>query len=549
MPRQNLRGPSRLDRRQLLRIGGALVALPLAGCGGSDDDLVIDTTSGSFRGQSNGGVSRWLGVPYAQPPVGALRLRSPQPVTPTAGIVDATASGAASLQTLPPYVTWIYPMPDLLSEDCLTLNVWTPSQTGRAPVVVWLHGGAWRTGATRMPLMDGERLAQQGVVVVSVNFRLGAMGCLAHPLLADPGTGATANWQLQDQLAALQWVHRNAPAFGGDPSRICLMGQSAGGTSAALLAQHPDARPLLQRVVLLSPAPHAAPQGFTLADAAAYTELVAARLGTDVPGLRSVAAADLHAAELAQNAAPLPPGFSSGLRIKAAPVVDGSLCRGDWLSAPWPADLPVMITNTLTEGSFFLDAIDPATQTRLTAPLPQSGTELNALVSGLVGATAAPGVITAYTQAAVAEGRSTAAGDLWVEIYGDRASRQAAVAYADTIAAAGADVRYGTHGHSIKSPGKGVPHCAELPFLFGTYGQDYYRLKVGAGAAEVQLSTDLSSTLGSFVRGDTVVALGAVMWPRYAGRATPTAALIGLGDRAAATIGVVPKVQQLAAWA
>src|SRR5580700_8985035 len=146
-----------------------------------DNDLVVSTSSGRFRGHVEGGITSYLGIPYAQHPVGALRFRAPQPFRATHGVVDAHHFGAASLQTIPPLVAWIYPPQDQQSEDCLTLNVWTPQNGKLQPVIVWLHGGAFRTGATRMPLMNGRAFAELGVVMVTVNYRLGALGLLAHP--------------------------------------------------------------------------------------------------------------------------------------------------------------------------------------------------------------------------------------------------------------------------------------------------------------------------------------------------------------------------------
>ena len=255
-------------RRRFIQAAGALIALPLAGCGGGGGGgftapvptngtaagqpgaaPLADTTSGRLKGQLNGGVASYLGIPYAQAPVGALRFQSPKPFKPVSDVLNADKFGAASLQTLPPYVTWIYPVPTQQSEDCLTVNVWAPANATGAPVMVWLHGGAWRTGATSMPLMNGQALAALGVVVVTVNFRLSALGGLSHPDLVDADTGSVANWQLQDQMAALQWVHENAAAFGGDPNNICLIGQSAGGTNAAVIAQNPAYQKLLRRSV------------------------------------------------------------------------------------------------------------------------------------------------------------------------------------------------------------------------------------------------------------------------------------------------------------
>ncbi len=555
-------------RRRFMQAMGALMAAPLAACGGGGDggavflpgigaapapapapeSPVASTSSGRFRGRVDAGVRSWLGIPYAKPPVGALRFRSPKPVEPAAGIVDADRFGAASLQTLPPYVTWIYPVLENQGEDCLSLNVWAPADAKNAPVVVLLHGGAWRTGSPSMPLMNGQSLAARGVVVVTVGFRLGALGGLSHPAFLDADTGSVCNWQMQDQMAALQWVHDNAAAFGGDPANICLAGQSAGGTSAALIAQNPATRRLLRKVVLLSPASNAAPNAFTLADAAAYTELLAAKLNTTPAGLREVPAATLHAAELALNALPLPAGVATGRSSKMLPIVDGQFCLSDWTRTPWPAELPVIVTTTLDEGVFFVDLVDPSGKT-LTAPLPQDDTQLLAAVTGLTrSATASGDVVAAYRQAVITEGRASGAGALWVEIYGDYAIRNHAVRYAGRLAGEGRQVRFATYAHAIQAPAHGVPHCAELPLLFGTYGLDYYKDKVGAGAAEASLSAALQSALVSFARDASATRLaGDTPWPLYAPGAG-TAVRIGEGTRADLVAGTVPKTAQLAVW-
>ncbi len=555
-------------RRRFIQAAGAFIALPLVGCGGgggggfstavptngtvtgqSGAAPLAETTSGRLRGQLSGGVASYLGIPYAQPPVGALRFQSPKPFKPVSDVLSADSFGAASLQTLPPYVTWIYPVPAQQSEDCLTVNVWAPADAAGAPVIVWLHGGAWRTGASSMPLMNGQALAALGVVVVTVNFRLSALGGLSHPDLVDADTGSVANWQLQDQMAALQWVHQNAAAFGGDPNNICLMGQSAGGTNAAVIAQNPAYQKLLRKVVLLSPASNAAPGGFTLGDAASYTELLAARLNTTPRGLRDVPAATLHAAEIALNAMPLPAAITTGRSSKFVPIVDAQFCLADWTRTDWPANLPVVITTTLTEGAFFVDLIDPATGNALTAPLPQDDTQLLQAVTSLTRfAAASSQIVASYRQAASDEARSTGAGDLWVEIYGDFAIRNHSVRYAGKLASEGKDVRFGTYAHALKAPGYGTPHCADLPLLFGTYGLDYYKDKVGNGAAEAQLSAAMASAFVSFARDSQAAAFDVfTSWPRYAGPSA-NAVRMGEGNSGGVVAGTVPKLAQLAVW-
>jgi para-nitrobenzyl esterase len=538
-------------RRRFLLSGAAFAAAPLVGCGGGGSgDLVATAAAGSFKGQAQDGVASWLGIPYAQSPVGPLRFQAPRPVQPAAGIVAANAFGAASVQTISGMTSWIYPPQDVQSEDCLTLNIWSPQDARGMPVIVWFHGGGFRTGATRMPLMDGKSLAQRGVVVVTANYRLGAFGLLSHPDFADARNGTTANWQMQDMAAALQWVRDNIAAFGGDPARVCVIGQSGGAMHTVMLAQNPVYRPLFQKAVLLSPPNLTPPGSLTASDAAAYTELLATTLGTTPLGLRNVPAQTLHAAELAQNAAPLPGNFRSGLSpYKLAPVIDGTTYLGDWTRRDWPVDLPVVIDYTLDEGAFWWDIYDPATNTMLTPPPPATLPAVTAALTGQLGgrADAAGAVINAYTNAAVTEGRSTAPASLWIDIFGDQLLRNFGTRYAGRLAAAGVPVRYGTWMHAVQAPGRGVPHCADVPMLFGTYGLDYYRAKVGAGTQEASLADQFASAIASFARDAQPVLASGVAWPLYR-PGSNTSVRWGEGGTGSAVLGAVPKLNQLAIW-
>lgn len=541
-------------RRRLLQMAAGLAATPLwahAAVAGGPERSEARTRSGRFAGQRRGATFTYLGIPYAQAPVGPLRFRSPKPyVAAGSTLIQADTFGPAALQTYPPYVTWIYPLPDKQDESCLTLNVWTPARARHAPVLVWLHGGAWRTGATSMPLMDGQALAGQGLVVVTVNYRLGSTGFLSHPAFTDPDSGLAGNWCLQDQAAALAWVRDNIEAFGGDPASVCVIGQSAGATNAALLAQHPEWSRLLHKAVLLSPAGIAAPLGFSEGDAAEYTELVAASLGTSPQGLMAVPAAKLHAAELAVNRQALPASFTSGHVFRAAPAQDGRSVRGDWTRMAWPEGIPLMVTNTLTEGSFFADLYDPVAQKSLTAPLPQSREALAALVAGpgLAGSPAgADAVIEAYAKAALAEARVATPGALYVEIYGDRLLRNFSARFADRVAGQGGQVYLGTYMHELQRPGQGVPHCAEVPMLFSTYALDYYRSKLGAGPAEQRVSQHVIAAVASFASGRAVGFADGSIWPAYR-QDKALSARIAAGDGADVSIGGLPKRDQLAVW-
>jgi len=223
-----------------------MAALPVRAAG------VLVTDTGALRGLASGQVTAFLGVPYAAPPLGPLRWRPPQAPAPWAGVRPARQFAPACMQT---GVSMPGEAPPRISEDCLYLNVWTPAHRGPRPaaVMVWIHGGGYSNGATAMPLYWGDRLARKGVVVVSLAYRLGPFGYLAHPeLSAESADHASGDYGLMDQIAALKWVQRNIKAFGGDPDRVTIFGQSAGAMSVSLLVASPQARGLFQRAIAQS---------------------------------------------------------------------------------------------------------------------------------------------------------------------------------------------------------------------------------------------------------------------------------------------------------
>jgi len=239
--------------KRLLSIAASALALTACATAHAQTPPVVSAPAGSVRGVADGDILSFKGIPYAAPPVGEMRWRPPAPAAGWQGVRDATEYGAACIQPTP-YVQSIYSA-DLgrTSEDCLTLNVWTPSTTGRAPVLVWIHGGALVTGSSKESLYDGARLAREGVVVVSINYRLGVLGWLAHPdLSAESPAGISGNYGLMDQVAALEWVKRNAAAFGGDPDNVTIAGESAGGLSVLYLMSTPLARGLFDRAIAQS---------------------------------------------------------------------------------------------------------------------------------------------------------------------------------------------------------------------------------------------------------------------------------------------------------
>jgi para-nitrobenzyl esterase len=211
--------------------------------------LTNQVEGGAVRGVSLGAVDVFKGIPYAAPPVGDLRWRPPEPAAPWKGVRQATSFAPACMQS---GVSMPGEAPPAVSEDCLYLNVWTPSPKAGRPraVMVFIYGGGFTNGSAAMPLYWGDRLARKGVVVVTFGYRVGPFGFLALPALTQESPHhASGDYWLLDQLAALAWVKRNIAAFGGDPGRVTIFGQSAGAMSVSLLAASPLAKGLFQRAI------------------------------------------------------------------------------------------------------------------------------------------------------------------------------------------------------------------------------------------------------------------------------------------------------------
>jgi para-nitrobenzyl esterase len=276
-------------RRQLVTALASAALLSLV-VSAAPDTVTVD--GGQISGVAQNGVRVFKGIPFAAPPVGDLRWRPPQPVAAWSGVKAADTFGHQCMQVpYPESSPYFSPAPSASSEDCLYLNVWTAASAGeKRPVMVWIHGGAWTRGAGSTPTYDGIALAKKGVVVVTTNYRLGVFGFLAHPeLTAESAQHASGNYAILDHLAALKWVQQNIAAFGGDPTRVTIFGESAGSWSVNTVQATPLAKGLFHRAIGESGAQFA--RTTTLAEAEQAGVALAKAAGTDsLKALRAVPA-------------------------------------------------------------------------------------------------------------------------------------------------------------------------------------------------------------------------------------------------------------------
>jgi para-nitrobenzyl esterase len=459
--------------------------------------------AGVLKGTLDKGVSAYKGIPYAKPPVGELRWRAPVAATAWKGVRDATAFGAACLQA-PWSPNGLYsgakPLP--LSEDCLTLNVWAPAGAKKLPVMVWIHGGALSGGSSSEPLYDGTKLAQRGIILVSINYRLGLLGFLAHPALSAEAHGLSGNYGLLDQIEALRWVRDNIGAFGGDPRQVTIAGESAGGLSVIALMTSPPARGLFARAITESgymPSYRALNEdtlGLPSAEAGGAALGKAAGVST---------AAELRAADLMTL---YKAGVATGWQPE--PVIDGFVLKrqfADSFARGEQARVPVLAG--FNEGEIrslrFLAPKAPATQVAYQAD-----------VQGRFGAEAAA-FLAIYPGA---DPRADAMNSIRDGLYGWAAQN---VVRQQAAMGQGAYLYYFRHSTPAElARDLAAFHASELPYIFGQIGPDG---TIGPNwprppltRDEARLSEAMMGYWVSFVRTGVPSATGEPAWPRFNAR-------------------------------
>jgi len=481
---------------------GLAAALALcAGAAAARPAPVVKAPTGAVKGMASGDLNVFLGVPYAAPPVGPLRWKPPLPPAPWPGVREATEIGPACLQPrAAPGGIYASELPQL-SEDCLTLNVWAPKDApkdgGGAPVMVWIHGGSLVAGSSREAMYDGAALARRGVVVVSINYRLGGLGYLAHPeLSAESPDGVSGNYGLLDQIAALTWVKRNIAAFGGDPGDVTVAGESAGGLSVMYLMASPLARGLFHKAILQSAymvsTPELKERRFGMEPAEAAGAQLAQRLGADgLAGLRAMDGVEL--ADKAPKAGFAPFGAVDGkvLPRQLVEVFD----RGE--------QAPVPVLAGFNQGEI-------RSLRRLAPPTPKSAADYEREIRARYG-DLADDFLKLYPSSDLGESVIATTRDA---LYGWTVER---LARKQTELGRPAFLYLFDHGYpAADERDLHAFHASEIPYVFGTHDRTPPAWpKPPSSSAETRLSNAIQGYWSAFVRTGTPAAAGQPVWSPY----------------------------------
>lgn len=475
-----------------------------SGDSGGSGDLVVETAAGPVRGRREGGLGVFRAVPYAAPPFGDLRFAAPAPPVPWHEPRDCTRLGATAPK--PPYraiVVDLLPEPDLPGEDCLHVNVWTPDTRGAdspvdarepAPVFVWIHGGSFQNGSNAVPVYDGAAFARDGVVAVTVNYRLGVDG-FAHL------DGAPDNRGLLDQVAALRWVRDNIAAFGGDPARVTICGESAGAMSVVTLTAMPAAEGLFHRVIAQSGAGH---HVLHPGSATKITDALAGLLGVEptAAALARVPLPALLAAHLdlvgivGKDPDPAKWGEVAANMMPFEPVVDGDSLPGvphALIAAGQGADVDLLIGHNDDEHGLFLHPLlDVVDEDQVRLALAMFG--------------AADGAYETYAERT----GSSRPGDLLVAAVTDWFFRVPALRLVEARLAHGRDSHVYEFGWRSPAHGgaMGACHALEIGFAFDTLDVPEGRALVGDAPPQA-LADDMHAAWVRFVVD------GDPGWPSY----------------------------------
>ncbi len=500
-----------------------------------------------MRGAREGALDVFRGVPFAAPPVGDRRFRPPEPPVPWKEVRDATRFSAIPPQAADPLTRTLGLASDLpCDEDCLYLNVYSvgveatsvgveatsvgaeatsvgaeatgPGRAALRPVLVWLHGGAFLSGTGNVPLYDGSRLAERGdVVVVTLNYRVGALGFLYVDALSGGSGGATANLGLQDQMAALRWVRENIDRFGGDPGRVTVFGESAGAGSIVSLLAMPSASGLFRRAIVQS----AAPEGMIAPEEAARrAEKLVGMLDLPTPSVESLRSVSLAQLQDAQQRCAADGPYDKGMLF--TPVVDGSLLPVmpmEAIRSGSARDVELIIGTTREEMSLYRmkNASGPTLSTEIGDELLEKIFAAQLPGQTAEGRTRASLLIEKYCAIRSERGSAATANDLFYAIQTDIALRRPAT----ELAEAHARIQPNTYMYLFTwaSPFQNgeleACHALDLPFAFGTLDAPGIAAFAGSGSAARRLSENMMEAWLSFACCGDPAHPGIGPWPRY----------------------------------
>jgi para-nitrobenzyl esterase len=475
-----------------------LAAAWLVAPAGAQNQPIVRAPIGIVRGEAGGGVLVFRGIPYARPPIGSNRWRAPVAMPPWQGERDATQFGPACFQPKSRPGSIYADDPETMSEDCLSLNIWSLPNAKKAPVLVWIHGGALTTGSSSEKVYDGAALARRGIIVVSINYRLGVLGYLAHPSLsAESPQGISGNYGLLDQIEALHWVKNNIAAFGGDASNVTIAGESAGALSVMYLMASPPARGLFSKAIaesgymISTPELRGSPLGDPPAEASG-TRLAVTLGAKDMAALRAMDAATLTDAAVHAGYAAF--GNIDG-HILPRQLVE-AFDRGEQAKVPLLAGFNSGEIRSLRF---------------LAPPVPADASTYIALIreryADLAGA-----FLALYPPTDLAQSVLDAPRDA---IYGWTAER---LVRKQTALGVPAFLYFFDHGYpAADTAGLHGFHASEIPYVFGTADRTPPAWPpVPATPEEMKLSQAMTDYWAGFARAGTPVAAGQPNWRPYA---------------------------------
>ncbi|MDR0310287.1 MAG: carboxylesterase family protein [Acidobacteriota bacterium] len=480
-------------------------------------------TGGQVEGTVTDDFSIFKGIPFAAPPVGELRWKSPQPVAPWTDIKQTVAFGNSCMQNM----NTARSMGDTseISEDCLYLNVWSPAAraSDRLPVLVWIYGGGFTGGMTSVPMYDGEKLAGKGVVVVSIAYRVGPFGFLAHSELSKESGRGSGNYGLEDMIAGLEWVKNNVGHFGGDPSKVTIFGHSAGGMAVSMLAASPASAGLFRGVISMSGASMAPLRTSVSGGAGARVTVLSLAETEGATFLEKLGAADIAAAR-GVSAADIQNAIA-GSGVSFRPVADGHIIIDDQYLQYQTGrfnDTPILLGSTSDEAASF-----GARKT--------TAAEFVKQVNANYGSEAA-GILAAYPHANDAEAslsskylsRDNTFGWntwTWARMQAQNGTGKAFLYYFDH--------------HAPDADGTG--HGLDVPYAFQTLAA---RDGEEPEAANLALSDVVSSYWVNFTKTGDPNAGGLPVWPAYSD-ASPQAMVFRDGAAAAETYPNMEKLQAM----